>query len=229
MCSLGISIARWSQVEGVARNQNFACASTRPFRALFQREARHGATHTSKSCRQAKTAKNATDSTIGIARRSSSYLSFTSGTSEIMILNWNFGRGRTKWMQWLVLGQAFSVLLVFWFFLSSEKSSAFLGFSSLPSYEHGDSLWPESSSSLSSKDMDKAFLELLTPSDKRLDVFEASVGLTWLQVPQNITSDKASYQGVMGSFCPVNWTRQKREPHTGTFIMNPISRRLLKT
>ena len=119
-------------------------------------------------------------------------------------------------MQWLVLGQAFSVLLVFRFFLSSEKS-AFLGFSSLPSYQHGDSLWPESSSSLSSKDMDKAFLELLTPSDKRLDVFEASVGLTWLQVPQNITSDTTSYQGVMGSFCPVNWTRQKREPHTGTF------------
>jgi hypothetical protein len=135
------------------------------------------------------------------------------------MINMIFGRGRSKWMQWFIIGQTFLILLVFRGFLFSEQT-ALVAFSSLPNYQYDNSVWPESGSSLASKEMelmDKAFLELITPSDIRIDVFEASVGLTWLKVPENITSDTTSYQGVEGSFCPVDWTRQKKEPHTGTF------------
>jgi hypothetical protein len=132
------------------------------------------------------------------------------------MINMIFGRGRSKWMQWFIIGQTFLILLVFRGFLFSEQT-ALVAFSSLPNYQYDNSVWPESGSSLASKEMelmDKAFLELITPSDIRIDVFEASVGLTWLKVPENITSDTTSYQGVEGSFCPVDWTRQKKEPHT---------------
>lgn len=64
---------------------------------------------------------------------------------------------------------------------------------------------------------DDAFLELIGPSDKRLPILEARYNLVWIDIPKNVTEGKP-YEGVRCSYCPVDWTKQKQAPNTGTFI-----------